>query len=226
MQITLVQGDITRQQADAIVNAANSSLLGGGGVDGAIHRRGGPEILAACRRLRAEAYPDGLPAGRAVATVAGLLPAKWVIHTVGPVYSRSEDRSALLASCYTESLRVAAQVGARTVAFPAVSAGIYGWPADDAARIAVRAVHAAAATGAPPTSVTEARFVLFSAEMYEVFERIVTMLARRDDPPEPPGALRAPLRWPLWYRAAGEAEGLSRAARSRGSPRANRRTTR
>jgi len=181
MQITLVQGDITRQQADAIVNAANSSLLGGGGVDGAIHRRGGPDILAACRLppaacrlppaacrlLRAEAYPDGLPAGQAVATVAGRLPAGWVIHTVGPVYSRSEDRSALLASCYTESLRVAAEVGARAVAFPAVSAGIYGWPADDAARIAVRTVHAAA----PSTSVLEARFVLFSADMYEEFER-------------------------------------------------------
>jgi O-acetyl-ADP-ribose deacetylase len=183
MQITLVQGDITRQQADAIVNAANSSLLGGGGVDGAIHRRGGPEILAACRRLRAEAYPDGLPTGRAVATVAGLLPARWVIHTVGPVYSRSEDRSALLASCYTESLRVAGQVGARTVAFPAVSAGIYGWPADDAARVAVRAVHAAAAAAAPPTSVREARFVLFSTDMYEVFERAVLEVRARGDEP-------------------------------------------
>src|SRR5580658_7991379 len=113
MQITLVQGDITRQQADAIVNAANSSLLGGGGVDGAIHRNGGPEILAACRGLRAGAYPDGLPAGQAV----------------GPVYSPREDRSALLASCYTESLRVAAELGVRTIAFPAISAGIFGWPA-------------------------------------------------------------------------------------------------
>jgi O-acetyl-ADP-ribose deacetylase len=128
MRITVVQGDVTRQQTDAIVNAANSSLLGGGGVDGAIHRHGGPEILAACRRLRAEAYPDGLPTGQAVATTAGLLPATWVIHTVGPVYSSREDRSALLASCYTESLRVAAELGARTVAFPAVSAGVYGWP--------------------------------------------------------------------------------------------------
>src|SRR6202044_2006662 len=120
MQITLVLGDITRQDADAIVNAANSSLLGGGGVDGAIHRHGGPAILAACRALRAEAYPDGLPVGQAVATTAGLLPATWVIHTVGPVYSPREaredredrkdreDRSALLASCYASSLRVAA----------------------------------------------------------------------------------------------------------------------
>ena len=118
MRITFVQGDITGQQADAIVNAANSSLLGGGGVDGAIHRHGGPEILAACRRLRAEAYPDGLPTGQAVATTAGRLAATWVIHTVGPVYSRHEDRSALLASCYTESLRVAAEVGARTGGLP------------------------------------------------------------------------------------------------------------
>jgi O-acetyl-ADP-ribose deacetylase len=171
MQITLVQGDITRQQADAIVNAANSSLLGGGGVDGAIHRHGGPEILAACRTLRAEAYPDGLPTGQAAATTAGRLPATWVIHTVGPVYSPREDRSALLASCYTESLRVAAELGARTVAFPAVSAGIYGWPPDAAARIAVATVHAA-----EHPSLTEARFVLFSAEMYDHFQRALASL--------------------------------------------------
>src|ERR1700724_3105094 len=98
MQITLVQGDITRQHADAIVNAANSSLLGGGGVDGAIHRRGGPAILAECRSLRAGGFPDGLPTGQGGATTAGDLPARWVIHTAGPVYSRNEDRSALLAS--------------------------------------------------------------------------------------------------------------------------------
>ena len=173
MLITLVQGDITRQQTDAIVNAANSTLLGGGGVDGAIHRHGGPEILAACRRLRAEAYPDGLPTGHAVATTAGRLAATWVIHTVGPVYSRHEDRSALLASCYTESLRVAAELGARTVAFPAVSAGLYGWPPDDAARIAVTTVHAAEY---PP--LTEARFVLFSEDMYQHFQRALATLTR------------------------------------------------
>jgi len=172
MRITLGQGDITRQQADAIVNAANSSLLGGGGVDGAIHRHGGPGILAACRGLRAEAYPDGLPAGQAVATTAGRLPATWVIHTVGPVYSPREDRSALLASCYTESLRVAAELGARTVAFPAVSAGIYGWPAGDAARIAVATVHAVPER--PP--LTEARFVLFTPDMYQQFRRALAAL--------------------------------------------------
>ncbi len=141
-RIELVLGDITEQQVDAVVNAANSSLLGGGGVDGAIHRRGGPAILAACRELRATVLPDGLPTGQAVATTAGELPARWVIHTVGPVYSAREDRSALLASCYRESLRVADELGALTVAFPAVSAGIYGWPMDDAARIAVETVRA------------------------------------------------------------------------------------
>jgi O-acetyl-ADP-ribose deacetylase len=175
MRITLVQGDITRQQVDAIVNAANSSLMGGGGVDGAIHRRGGPEILAACRQLRTEqAYEHGLPTGQAVATTAGQLPARWVIHTVGPVYSKTENRSALLASCYTESLRVAAELGARTVAFPAISAGIYGWPAADAARIAVGTVHERAKTDIP---VIEARFVLFSHDMYEHFERALAAAA-------------------------------------------------
>jgi O-acetyl-ADP-ribose deacetylase (regulator of RNase III) len=180
MRITLVQGDITQQQVDAIVNAANSSLLGGGGVDGAIHRRGGPEILAECRRLRESTHRHGLPAGQAVATTAGRLPARWVIHTVGPVYSRGEDRSALLASCYRESLRVAGRLGARTVAFPAVSAGIYGWPPDDAARIAVGTVHAVAADPATrPPSVTEARFVLFSADIYRHFENALAAVARR-----------------------------------------------
>src|SRR5512133_3771386 len=123
-RVGLVTGDITEQEVDAIVNAANSSLLGGGGVDGAIHRKGGPEILAECRDLRATDFRDGLPTGQAVATTAGRLPARWVIHTVGPVYAASEDRSAVLASCYAESLRVADELGAKTVAFPAVSAGI------------------------------------------------------------------------------------------------------
>ncbi|MEV5811493.1 O-acetyl-ADP-ribose deacetylase [Streptomyces mutabilis] len=161
--ITLVQGDITRESVDAIVNAANSSLLGGGGVDGAIHRRGGPEILAECRRLRASHYGKGLPTGKAVATTAGNLDARWVIHTVGPVHSPTEDRSDLLASCYRESLRVADELGARTVAFPAVSTGVYHWPMDDAARIAVETVRGAA------TSVTEVRFVLFDDRAYRAF---------------------------------------------------------
>ncbi|WP_405989825.1 O-acetyl-ADP-ribose deacetylase [Streptomyces sp. NBC_00986] len=165
--ITLVQGDITRQSADAIVNAANSSLLGGGGVDGAIHRRGGPAILADCRKLRASHYGKGLATGKAVATTAGELDARWVIHTVGPVYSREEDRSDQLTSCYRESLRVADELGARTVAFPAVSAGIFGWPMDDAARIAVETVRAA------ETSVEEVTFVLFDEAAYEAFGRQV-----------------------------------------------------
>jgi len=168
-RITLVQGDITEQQVDAVVNAANSSLLGGGGVDGAIHRRGGPTILDECRQLRASRYPEGLPTGEAVATSAGRLPARWVIHTVGPVHSGSEDRSDQLASCYREALRVADELGATTVAFPAVSAGVYGWPLDDAARIALRTVRATV------TSVQEARFVLFSADVLQAFERALAV---------------------------------------------------
>lgn len=161
--ITLVQGDITEAHVDAVVNAANSSLLGGGGVDGAIHRKGGPDVLAACRELRASHYGSGLGTGQAVATTAGRLPARWVIHTVGPVWAQSEDRSGLLASCYRESLRVARELGARTVAFPAVSTGIYGWPVDDGARIALRTVREEGA------GFDELRFVLFDRGTYETF---------------------------------------------------------
>jgi len=164
MRIELARGDITEQDVDALVNAANSSLMGGGGVDGAIHRRGGPEILEACKKLRAERYPDGLPTGHAVATTAGRLPARWVIHTVGPVFSKREDRSALLASCHTESLRVADEIGARTVAFPAISTGIYGYPLDLAAPVAVRAAREAS------TRVEVVRFVLFDDAAYRAFE--------------------------------------------------------
>ncbi|WP_242908955.1 O-acetyl-ADP-ribose deacetylase [Actinomadura terrae] len=168
MKISLVRGDITEQEVDAVVNAANSSLLGGGGVDGAIHRAGGPAILDECRRLRASHYGGGLPTGQAVATTGGRLPAKWVIHTVGPVYSASEDRSDQLVSCYRESLRVADELGAASVAFPAVSAGIYGWPMEDAARIAVGTV------SSTPTQVSDARFVLFTSDAYTAFERAVS----------------------------------------------------
>ncbi|MDH6124507.1 O-acetyl-ADP-ribose deacetylase [Kitasatospora sp. GP82] len=173
-QITLVEGDITEQQVDAIVNAANSSLLGGGGVDGAIHRRGGPEILEDCRSLRASRYGKGLLTGRAVATRAGRLPARWVVHTVGPVYlpEEYEQRAGLLASCYRESLRVAVELGARTVAFPAISAGVYGWPLEDVARIALVTATEAAAELAERAELAEIRFVLFGAEAYEVFERV------------------------------------------------------
>jgi O-acetyl-ADP-ribose deacetylase (regulator of RNase III) len=164
VDITLVQGDITTQDVDAVVNAANSSLLGGGGVDGAIHRRGGPLILDECRALRAGRLSEGLPAGQAVATAAGNLPARWVIHTVGPVFSKGEDRSDVLASAYRESLRVAEELGAATVAFPAVSAGVYGWPLDDAARIAVQTAREHGAV-----SVREVRFVLFNQQAYDAF---------------------------------------------------------
>ena len=161
--ITLVRGDLTREAVDAIVNAANSSLLGGGGVDGAIHRAGGPEILAECRALRSGPLVDGLPVGRAVATSAGRLPCRWVIHTVGPVWTAAEDRSALLASCHTESLRVADELGARTVAFPAISCGVYGYPVDEAAPVAIGAVRAA------ETRVEEVRFVLFGDDAYSAW---------------------------------------------------------
>lgn len=170
MKISLVRGDITEQKVGAVVNAANSSLLGGGGVDGAIHRRGGPEILDECRKLRASQYFGGLPTGQAVATTAGRLPADWVIHTVGPVYSSTEDRSHQLVSCYRESLRVADELGVESIAFPAVSAGVYGWPMDDAARIAVGTVRSTV------TQVSDARFVLFTADAYEAFERAVGRL--------------------------------------------------
>jgi O-acetyl-ADP-ribose deacetylase (regulator of RNase III) len=162
--LVLVRGDITEQHVDALVNAANSSLLGGGGVDGAIHRKGGPAILEECRALRAGHYGGGLKTGRAVATTAGRLDARWVIHTVGPVWSREEDRSGQLASCYRESLRVADELGARTVAFPAISTGVYGWPLEDGARVAVEAVRAA------DTGVEEIRFVLFDEAAYAAFE--------------------------------------------------------
>lgn len=169
-EIVLVRGDITEQDVDAVVNAANSGLLGGGGVDGAIHRRGGPDILAACKQLRATTYPDGLPTGAAVATTAGNLPARWVIHTVGPVWAAKHDRSALLASCYRESLRVAEELGARTIAFPAISTGVYGWPLDDGARIALDTVRTAR------TGAAEIRFVLFGATAHRVFESALAAL--------------------------------------------------
>jgi O-acetyl-ADP-ribose deacetylase (regulator of RNase III) len=164
-RITLIEGDITEQSTDAIVNAANSSLMGGGGVDGAIHRRGGPEILEECKRIRAETYPDGLPTGNAVATTAGRLPATWVIHTVGPVHSKREDRSHLLASCHAASLQIADQLGAKTVAFPAISTGVFGYPVEEAAPVAIQAVRIAT------TDVEVVRFVLFDTASYQAFAR-------------------------------------------------------
>ncbi|MFY9587506.1 MAG: O-acetyl-ADP-ribose deacetylase [Actinomycetota bacterium] len=165
MRIELIQGDITEQDVDAIVNAANSSLMGGGGVDGAIHRKGGPKILDECRRLRATTHEQGLPPGKAFATTGGNLKATWVIHTVGPVFNKNEDRSKVLASCHTESLRVADELGARTVAFPAISTGVYGYPLDRAAPVAIRAIRDAS------TSVEEVRFVLFDDAAHGAFQR-------------------------------------------------------
>lgn len=157
--IELPHGDLTRIEADALVNAANRSLLGGGGVDGAIHRAGGPAILEECRDLRSGRYPDGLPTGQAVATSAGGLPARWVIHTVGPVYGRtSGTESTLLADCYRNSLAVADEVGARTVAFPLISAGAYGWPREDAIRTALDTIRGTC------TDVETATLVLFDAD--------------------------------------------------------------
>lgn len=161
-RITVVTGDLTEAPVDAIVNAANTSLLGGGGVDGAIHRRGGPSILEECKRLRSQRYPDGLPEGEAVATTAGELPARYVIHTVGPVYSRGEDRSELLVAAHRNSLAVAEQLALQSVAFPAISAGAFGWPLDSAAWIALFTVAAQPFGG-------EVRFVLFGDHPRQVF---------------------------------------------------------
>jgi O-acetyl-ADP-ribose deacetylase (regulator of RNase III) len=164
-RIEAVQGDITVETVDAIVNAANSSLLGGSGVDGAIHAAAGPELLAACRELRRSRLPDGLPVGAAVSTPAGHLAARWVIHTVGPNRHAGETDPALLASCFESSLAEAVRVGARTIAVPAVSAGVYGWAAEDVARIAVSTV--VASPHRPALDLV--RFVLFNDPILAAF---------------------------------------------------------
>ena len=163
-EIEVVAGDLTLQDVDVVVNAANSSLLGGGGVDGAIHHAGGPAILAECRALRAGRYAAGLPTGEAVATTAGDLPARWVVHTVGPIYAREADPASLLAACHTNALRVADDLGARTVAFPAISTGVYGYPVEQAAPVAVAAVRAYGAS-----SVQTVRFVVHGRRADEAF---------------------------------------------------------
>ncbi|MCA4134402.1 O-acetyl-ADP-ribose deacetylase [Arthrobacter sp. M4] len=168
MQISIVEGDITTRNVDAIVNAANSSLLGGGGVDGAIHRAAGPELLEACRELRRSSLPGGLPTGAAVATPGFRLPAQWVIHTVGPNLHAGQSDPKLLESCFRESLEIAADVGARSVAFPAISAGIYGWDPRDVATIAVDAVRSFERTR-PDSGVELVEFVLFSSDTAEIF---------------------------------------------------------
>jgi O-acetyl-ADP-ribose deacetylase (regulator of RNase III) len=156
MELTVVQGDITEQDVDAVVNAANRAMRGGGGVDGAIHRAGGPAVLADC----IERFPQGLATGGAGWTTAGEMPARWVIHVVGPNFRAGERDRGLLTSCYARALAVADELGAATVAFPLVSAGIYGWPKDDAIAAAVETLRS------PPTRVEEARMVAFDAPTY------------------------------------------------------------
>ena len=169
-RFVVVEGDITREPVDAIVNAANQSLLGGGGVDGAIHRAGGPAILAECETL------GGCPTGEAKVTTAGKLPAKKVIHTVGPRYRGRDEDAALLASCYRTSLARARELGLRRIAFPAVSTGIYGYPIEEATRIAVATC--ADVVGQHPDAYEELRFVCFSASDAAVYRR---RLAQLDD---------------------------------------------
>jgi len=166
MNISLHLGDIAEQDVDAVVNAANSGLMGGSGVDGAVLRAGGDTQLRARRELRDRI--GSLPVGRAAASDSGAMACRWLIHVVGPVWSRDEDRSELLASCYREALAVADELGAQSVAFPAVSAGAYGWPVGSAADIAVATVTSTT------TTVSEVRFVLFSQPVYDEFARALS----------------------------------------------------
>mgnify|MGYP001315000730 CR=1 FL=1 len=160
-RVVAVLGDITTQEVDAIVNAANTHMRGGGGVDGAIHRAGGQAVLRDC----IDRFPDGLATGDAGWTTAGNLPARWVIHTVGPNYAAGNRDPELLRSCYSRSLEVANELGARSVAFPLVSAGIYGWPEEDAVHIAVQTIAGA------ETGIEEARIVAFSESLYNLVMR-------------------------------------------------------
>jgi len=173
--IEAVRGDITTQHVDAVVNAANSSLLGGGGVDGAIHAAAGPVLLEECRALRRTTHPDGLDVGDAVATGAGELPCRWVVHTVGPNRHRGQSDPALLASCFARSLFVARGLGARSIAFPAVSAGVYGWDADEVADVAVRTVLAECEAR---DEIKLVRFVLFGERVHEAFAAALAADAR------------------------------------------------
>jgi len=165
MEVTVVAGDITRRPVDAVVNAANSSLLGGGGVDGAIHRAAGPELLRACLALREGPYRDGLAVGQAVATGGFALPARWVIHTVGPNRHAGEDDPRLLAAAFRNSLDVAVELGAASIAFPAISAGAYGWNPASVAEVAVRTVRQHPASG-----IEAVEFVLFNDTVGRAFQ--------------------------------------------------------
>ncbi len=168
--------DITKQTTEAIVNAANSSLLGGGGVDGAIHRAGGPAILAECKRIVAGMKTGSLPAGKAVITTGGRLPAKYVIHTVGPVYKGGQGHEAeTLASCYRESIRIAEHQGIRSLAFPSISTGAFGYPVDEAAGIAVRAIIQALP---PCVHLGRVSFVLFDLATRKAYVRVAETISR------------------------------------------------
>lgn len=166
-RVVVKVGDITKEDADALVNAANSSLMGGGGVDGAIHRAGGPDILKECREIRRTQYPDGLPAGEAVITTAGKMAAKHVIHTVGPVYGRGgKEKAELLAACYRNSLNLAAMKGLKTIAFPAISTGVYGYPLEEAAQVSSQAIKKFLSSD---PRIQELRLVFFSRTDAEIF---------------------------------------------------------
>jgi O-acetyl-ADP-ribose deacetylase len=164
MRITAVQGDITEQDVDAVVNAANNRMRGGGGVDGAIHRAGGPAVLEDCRRR----FPDGLATGDAGWTTAGDMPARWVIHVVGPNRNAGQTDRALLTSCYSRALEVADELGARSVAFPLVSAGVYGWPKDDAVAAALEVFRSAG------TQVEEARIMAFDPATHDLVSALLS----------------------------------------------------
>jgi O-acetyl-ADP-ribose deacetylase (regulator of RNase III) len=166
-RVVVVVGDITREHVEAIVNAANSSLMGGGGVDDAIHRAGGPRILEACRDIRQTLYPDGLPTGEAVITTGGNLPAQYVIHTVGPVYGRHEGcESQLLAACYKNSLRLAAEHSLTSIAFPAISTGVFGYPPAEAAQVSSKTINSYLATD---ELIENVRLVFFQAPDAQIF---------------------------------------------------------
>ncbi len=168
-KIRIIRGDITEQETDAIVNAANSSLMGGGGVDGAIHRKGGPKILEECKRIRRTQWPNGLPTGKAVITTGGNLKAKYVIHTVGPVWRGGKHGEAeLLADAYRNSLKLAVSKGIKTISFPAISTGAYGYPMEKAAEVALKTVRDFLET---EDKLDEVVFVLFTESAYRVYER-------------------------------------------------------
>ncbi len=166
-RVVVVVADITRLEVDAIVNAANSTLMGGGGVDGAIHRAGGPAILEACREIRRTEYPDGLPTGEAVITTAGNLPARYVIHTVGPVYGRHDgDEAQLLTACYQNSLTLAAKHNLTSIAFPAISTGVFGYPQAEAAQVSSEIIKSYFLTD---DQIREVRLVFFQLRSAEIF---------------------------------------------------------